>query len=218
MKRKKIRLMKFYFVEIIFIVFGVRFILEGLLHPESKGLFFCIAFFPDILFRLPEIIAVWKSRLKKTGDCRRLPIITIEANSRRSVNGTYPQYVMVGDNNHSYKSPEVFYDLYSMFKEGDMLLVYISQTNPNRYFVDLNSCESPQTMQGISDDLFSQMTNATSQAYDSPYYDNPSSPNDTLYSDTEDDTYATSTISYTTSNAPSDPKDSPYGDIDDNIR
>lgn len=216
MKGKKFRRTNLF--NIIFIVIGGKLLLDGLLHPQSGDLLFgSIFFFVAIVPSLPDIIVVWKSRLKKTGDCRRLPIITIEENIHVRINRTHPQYVIVGDNNQTYKSPEVLYDLYSIFKAGDILSVYISRTNPNRYFVDLDSCESPQKMQGVSDDLFPQMTNATSQAYDSLYYDDPSSPNDTLYSDTENDTYATSTISYTTSNAPSGPKDSPYGDIDDNI-
>ena len=104
---------------------------------------------------VPMIISIWKSRLKNTGECIRLPIIAIEASSKLILRRQTAQYVVVGSmeskedisnnysgyggQNHAYKSPEVFYDLYSVFNKGDILSVYIDPANPNRYFVDLNS-------------------------------------------------------------------------------
>ena len=160
MKKKRIKL--FPFSNVFVIILSVYFF--SFLLLEGELLWSCIVLFIPIIFSTRDFITVWKSRLKRTGQCIRLPIISIEENRKVSMgerhNRRFLQYVIVGNTNkdddlfysyndsdiynRTYKSPEVFYDLYSMFREGDTLAVYIDPKKPKRYFVDLNSCENSQ--------------------------------------------------------------------------
>lgn len=238
--------------KLVFVIIALNFL--GTLCIKQWDCCIFLGFLLVLIIKkdMPDIIAAWRSRLKKKGNCIRLPIIRIDANPHRKQKNTYAHYVIVEDRHteehntysysnpetyvRTYKSPEVFYDLYSYFTEGDELLVYIDPKNPDHYFVDLYSCEAPQKKQVTLEDILPQIAESivtgknkmemsipysrsdnASQSNDSSYNDITPDSNTMYYDDIKENKDATSTASYATSNAPSHPKDSPYGDIDDNM-
>lgn len=127
MKKKKIKLFPFPNIFIIIIsVYSFFWLLQ-----VGELLFGCIFLSIPIIFFARDFVTVWKSRLKRTGQCIRLPIISIEENRKVSMGKgsqrQYLQYIIVENTNkdddllysyndsdiynRTYKSPEVFYDL-----------------------------------------------------------------------------------------------------------
>lgn len=237
---------------LVFVIIALNFLLAIGAKQWDACIFLGLMLVLIIKTDMPVFIAIWRSRLKKKGKCIRLPIIRIDANPHRIRKKTYAHYVVVEDRRmeehktygysnpesyvRTYKSPEVFSNLYSYFTEGDELLVYIDPKNPKRYFVDLNSCEAPQKKNDTLEDLLPKIVESivtgkykkpepipyskpdnTSQHNNASYNDITPDSNTMYYDDIKENKDATSTISSTTSNSSSCPKDSPYGGIDDNI-